>query len=156
MTDKATNPKDAIGSTKLPLHLVPDTVGIFAAMAFAEGASKYGAYNWRIAGVRFSVYVAAMDRHRIRLWNGEWSDPVTGVPHLSSIIACAGIIADARQCGKLIDDRPPACDMAAAIEEAERTAQQVIALNAGKNPRHWTIADTEDDQARAAAQAERA
>lgn len=140
--EKATNPKDAIGSSKLPLHLVPDSVGIYAAMAFAEGASKYGAYNWRIAGVRFSVYIAAMERHRIKLWNGEWADPDTGVPHLSSIIACAGIIADANRCGKLLDDRPPSCDMGAAIAEAERVVAGVLALNANKNPRHWTIADS--------------
>ena len=50
MTTKPTNPKDAIGAAKLPLHLVPDTLRIYAAMAFAEGASKYGAYNWRAAG----------------------------------------------------------------------------------------------------------
>lgn len=112
-------------------------------MAFAEGASKYGAYNWRIACVRFSVYVAAARRHEKKLWNGEWADPATGVPHIASILACWGIIADARACGKLIDDRPPAASMGMLIEEAERTVAGVLALNADKKPRHWTIADGE-------------
>ena len=34
------NPKDEIGAGKLPLHLVPDTLAVYAAMAFTEGALK--------------------------------------------------------------------------------------------------------------------
>lgn len=105
---KLTNPKDAIGSTKLPLHLVPDSLSCFAALAFLEGALKYGQFNWRVAGVRASIYLSAMERH-MRKWKaGEDSDPKTGVPHLASILACAAIILDADVCGKLNDDRPPA------------------------------------------------
>lgn len=138
---KPTNPKDLIGTTKLPLNLVPDTVSIYAAMSFAEGASKYGAYNWRAAGIRFSIYNSALERHRIKLWNGEWADPATGVPHLASIIACAAIIADAKLCGKLVDDRPPRAEMAKLIEESETTIAGVVKMFAGKDPHHWTIAD---------------
>jgi hypothetical protein len=135
---KPTNPKDAIGSTKLPLNLVPDTVGIYAAMAFAEGASKYGAYNWRVAGVRMSIYMAAMRRHQKKLWNGEWADPKTKVPHLASIIACAGIIADAKLCGKLVDDRPPKVDITRLIEEAEAIIRHVVEMNKAYTPHHHT------------------
>jgi hypothetical protein len=138
---KPTNPKDAIGSKKLPLQLVPDTVAIYACMAFAEGASKYGQFNWRSAGVRFSIYYAAMQRHQKKLWNGEWADPETKVPHLSSIIACAGILADAHECGKLTDDRPPRADMPRLIEEAEAIVRHVVSMHADKSPRHYTIAD---------------
>lgn len=138
---KPTNPKDAIGSGKLPLHLVPDSISVAAAMAFAEGASKYGAYNWRAAGVRTSIYVAALRRHLTKFWNGENCDPATGVPHLASVIACAGIILDADLCGKLNDDRPPVADMAAAMAEAEAVIAKVVAMNAGKKPHHWTHAD---------------
>ena len=49
---KASNPKDAIGSRKLMLHVVPSTVDIYAALGFTEGALKYGKFNWRVAGVR--------------------------------------------------------------------------------------------------------
>lgn len=142
MTDsKPTNPKDIIGSTKLPLNLVPDTVAIYAAMSFAEGASKYGAFNWRAAGIRFSIYYAAMQRHQKKLWNGEWADPKTKVPHLASVIACAGIIADARLCGNLVDDRPPPADMDRLIAECEEVVSHVCAMNADKAPHHWTISD---------------
>ena len=89
------NPKDRIGATKLPLTLVPDTLSVFAAMAFAEGASKYGAYNWRIGGARASIYIDAMRRHVAKWWNGEDIDPETGIPHLASAVACLSIILDA-------------------------------------------------------------
>lgn len=132
------NPKDAIGATKLPVGLVPDTVSILAAMAFAEGASKYGAYNWRASSVRMSIYLEAMRRHQMKLWNGEWADKKTTVPHLASIIACAGIIEDARLCGKLVDDRPPAVDLEACIAEAEAIIKHVLQLNAHMHPKNWT------------------
>lgn len=141
MSEKPTNPKDAIGSSKLPLHLVPDSVSIAASMAFAEGASKYGAYNWRAAGVRTSIYVAALRRHLTKFWNGENCDPQTGVPHLASVIACAGIILDAERCGKLNDDRPPFADMGAAIAEAEAVVAALFAMHADKSPHHWTNKD---------------
>lgn len=132
------NPKDAIGATKLPVGLVPDTVSILAAMAFAEGASKYGAYNWRASSVRMSIYLEAMRRHQMKLWNGEWADKKTTVPHLASIIACAGIIEDARLCGKLVDDRPPAVDLESCIAEAEAIIKHVLQLNAHMHPKNWT------------------
>lgn len=135
------NPKDLIGAKKLPVGLVPDTVVILAAQSFAEGASKYGAYNWRVAPVRISIYLEAMRRHQMKLWNGEWCDKKTKVPHLGSIIACAGIIEDARLRGTLIDDRPPVLDIEFAIEEAERTIAHVYELNKDKSPTHWTIAN---------------
>lgn len=138
---KCTNPKDALGATKLPLHLVPDSVSIAAAMSFAEGASKYGAYNWRAAGVRTSIYVSALRRHLTKFWNGEDCDPATNVPHLASIIACAGILLDAEACGKLNDDRPPRADMEAAIAQAEAVVRHVFAMHADRAPHHWTITD---------------
>jgi hypothetical protein len=117
---KPSNPKDAIGATKLPVHLVPTAVVRYAALAHLEGALKYGKFNWRVAGVRMSIYLDAMQRHMQKLTDGEWFDgeslpldPETGepqgtrVPHLGSIIACCGIILDAFECGLLTDDRPP-------------------------------------------------
>jgi len=103
---KPSNPKDAIGSKKLMVHLVPSTAIAYMALAFTEGAVKYGKYNWRVAGVRFSIYLDAMYRHIMKLQNGENKDAVTGVPHLASIMACAAIITDAFHYNKLTDDRP--------------------------------------------------
>lgn len=105
---KPSNPKDAIGSKKLMMHLVPSTMNVYAAMAFTEGALKYGKYNWRVAGVRASIYLDALARHIAKWTNGEECDPDTGVPHLANALACLAIIVDAKVSGMLTDDRPPA------------------------------------------------
>lgn len=147
---KLTNTKDAIGSTKLPLNLVPDTVSLFAALSFAEGASKYGAYNWRSAGVRASIYRAALDRHLKKWWNGEDADPKTGVPHLASVIACAGIILDAGVCGKLTDDRPPRAALGNLIEQMEATVKSLYEMHAHMTPHHHSIQDEAQEEAKVA------
>jgi hypothetical protein len=127
---KATNPKDNAAVDRLPLHFVPDTLNLFAAMAMAEGDSKYIAYNYRVAGVRVSVYVAALRRHLMRYFNGEWADKKTGVPHLASVAACTAILIDGHVVGNIVDDRPPAIDLSAEIAEAERVIAHVYRLNA--------------------------
>lgn len=144
MSDKPTNPKDALAVSKLPLHLVPDTVKIYAALAFAEGAAKYGGYNWRVAGVRASVYRSALERHLAKWWNGEWADEKTGVPHLASIIACAGILLDANAVGKLTDDRPPVAPLGPIIDRMEADVRRVVEMFRQFSPRQFTIADVGD------------
>lgn len=140
---KATNPKDAIGSTKLSYGLVPDTIPTFAALAFTEGATKYGSYNWRVAGVRASIYRDALERHLKKWWNGEEVDPKTGVPHLASVIACAGIILDAALVGKLTDDRPPKAPMSELIDSMESKVAHLKELHKDKHPKHQTELDQE-------------
>ena len=138
-SEKPTNPKDALAVSKLPLHLVPSTLNIFAALAFAEGAAKYGAYNWRAAGVRASVYVSALERHLARWKNGEDVDPKTKVPHLSSALACIGIILDAGLCGKLTDDRPTAAPGTSdLIDRGEDIVAHLLEIFRDRNPRHHT------------------
>lgn len=131
---KESNPKEAFGSTRLPMHMVPDTLGIYAAMAFAEGDSKYIAYNFRIAGVRVTTYVAALRRHLMRYFNGEWADKKTRVPHLASVAACTSILIDGHVSGNIVDDRPPALDLGDCIEEAERIIARVYEMNKAKRP----------------------
>ncbi len=103
---KATNPKDSIGATKLPLSWVPESALVFLAMAFTEGGIKYGPGNWQESGVRVSIYIDAAKRHVAKFMAGEWVDPKTGIPHLASAMACYGIILDADMLNKLTDDRP--------------------------------------------------
>ncbi len=139
---KDTNPKDLVAVTKLDLGLVPDSLVVAAAVAFAEGALKYGRYNWRIAGVRSSVYNAALRRHLSKWWNGENSDPETLVPHLASVIACAGILIDAELADKLTDDRPPTAYLAQQIREAEAVLAHLKALFKDHSPIQYTIYDS--------------
>ena len=142
MDFKPTNPKDALALARAPLHLVPSTMTAYASMAFCEGALKYGAYNWRVAGVSASVYRSAALRHFEKWWNGEWADPITGVPHLASLLATVGIILDAELCGKLTDDRPPAAPVSALLDRTPEMVDRLRALFAGIAPRQYTIADT--------------
>jgi hypothetical protein len=135
---KPSNPKDAQAVHKLPLGLVPGSIKAFAALAFAEGAAKYGAYNWRVAGVRASVYRDALERHLESWWNGEDVDPVTGVPHLASIIACAGILLDAGLVDKLADDRPPQAPLGEAIRAMEGDVARIRALFKDRSPPQFT------------------
>jgi hypothetical protein len=137
------NPKDIISGGKLPLGLVPDTIMIEAAIPFLEGALKYGRYNWRLCGVKASIYRDALQRHLDDWWNGEDVDPVTKVKNLASVIACAGIILDAELCGMLTDDRPPRAPISELIEQYEEQVKFLKEMFKDKNPYHYTIEDSE-------------
>ncbi len=138
---KPTNPKDIVAMKKLSLGLVPDTCDVEVALAFLEGALKYGRYNWRIAGVSTSVYVDAIKRHLAKFWNGQNRDKKTRVKHLASIIACATIIMDAELCLKLNDDRPPAAPLDELIDEADDIVAHLQELFKDHKPHQYTIKD---------------
>jgi hypothetical protein len=142
---KETNPKDFAGSAKLPMDLVPDTIEAEVALAYLEGALKYGRYNWRIAGVRSSIYRSALRRHLAKWWNGENRDQITKVKHLASIIACAGILLDAELCGKLRDDRPPRAPISRVVD-VEPHIEHLKQLFKNYNPKQYTIADGVADE----------
>ena len=139
---KDTNPKDAIGSTKLDMGLIPDSALVELALAFTEGALKYGRFNWRIAGVRASIYHAAIQRHRAKWWNGEDQDSKTRIKHLASIMACCAILIDAEQAGLLTDDRPPLdAALTNQVDTAEAHVRFLKDLLKDFSPHQYTIAD---------------
>ncbi len=131
-----------IAANKLPLSLVPDTMVIYATLGFLEGALKYGRYNWRVAGVRSSIYLDALKRHIADYENGEECDPKTGVPHLANALACIGIIVDAKECGKLTDDRPPVAPVGDLIRKLEQEVVRLKELFKDHRPHQYTIADS--------------
>lgn len=100
------NPKTAIGVSKVPLSLVPPALAHHTALAFADGARKYGPYNWRDKTVSTSVYVDAMKRHIDAYWDGEDISEDAKVHHLGHAAACIAILLDAMSVGKLNDNRP--------------------------------------------------
>ena len=107
---ESTNPKDKIGRTKPPLHLIPGSATVEEAIVMGLGAAKYGPYNWRDHSVAASVYVGALKRHVETWFDGEDIDPESGVSHLAHARACLGILIDAKVNGMLVDDRPkPGC-----------------------------------------------
>jgi len=117
---KDSNPKDRAATNRLDLSLFPDTARVYGALAFTEGDCKYGGYNWRVAGVNASTYIAACGRHLSKWYNGEEADPKTKVPHLANALACIAVIIDATETGKLTDDRPPKVDVAALLNGCEQ------------------------------------
>lgn len=100
------NPKTAMGAKKVPLHLVPPSAKHYLALALENGASKYGAYNWRDKSISVSVYKAALERHMDAFWDGEELAPDSGIHHVAHAMACCALILDAMTIGKLNDDRP--------------------------------------------------
>lgn len=104
---KDTNPKDAIGIRKPPMSTVPWPVLYEVGLAMTEGALKYHRHNYRIAGVRASIYFDAAMRHLASYWEGEDLDPDSGLSHLVKAIASLVVWRDAEMNGKLNDDRPP-------------------------------------------------
>lgn len=124
------NPKTAAGSLKVPLHLVPPSATHYLALAFKDGAAKYGPYNWREKGVSATVYYAAALRHLGAWFDGEDMSRDALVHHLGHVMACCAIVLDAASVGKLNDDRPPH-GAAADLQSGYARALNPVAQNTG-------------------------
>lgn len=147
MDTKPSNPKDAIGSDKLPLDLWPGVATAYGTLGLLDGMFKYGRVNWREVGIRGSIYIAALKRHVDALQEGEDCDPVTGVPHMSYILANAAIYVDAMEAGKLVDDRAmPSGTYRRTIDKLSPFVARLRTLYAKRPaPKHYTIADHKPD-----------
>lgn len=138
---KLTNPKDLVGSRKIPFSVLPMRVLWRVALAMLEGMLKYGRHNYRAEGVRASVYFdAVMARHLTLWWEGEDIDPDSGLSHIDKAIAGLMVLRDSMLEGNWVDDRPPSTTND--IAELNDHAAMLIDKYADKHPRHYTIADT--------------
>ena len=140
-TSKPTNPKDIVGSNKLPLHLWPSTATALGCIGMLNGALKYGRSNFRAIGVRASIYVDACNRHLNAWFEGEECDPDDGVPHMAAALSCLAIIVDAAAAGKLTDDRMTPGGYRANVDALTGHVKRLKELHAGKAPKHYTIED---------------
>lgn len=122
---KDTNPKDGIGIKKAYLSTVPATVLFEVGLAMLEGARKYRRHNYRIAGVRASVYYDACLRHLTQWWEGEDIDPDSGLNHVIKAIACLIVLRDSMKIGNWKDDRPPKVP-AGWMKELNEKAKEII------------------------------
>lgn len=104
---KPTNPKDALAINKAPLSTLPAGPMYEVALAMLEGARKYGRHNYRIMGVKASVYYDAAMGHLTSWWEGEDIDPASGIHHLGKAMACLAVVRDGQMMENWIDDRPP-------------------------------------------------
>lgn len=122
---KDTNPKDAVGIAKVPLFSVlPMRALAGPALALLEGARKYGRHNYRLVGVRASVYVDALGRHIGAWWEGEDIDPDSGLSHVDKAIATLLVLRDSMLQGNWTDDRPPKASLW--VGDANARAKDVI------------------------------
>jgi hypothetical protein len=139
---KPTNPKDAIGSDKMPLHLWPETATVMGCLGLLDGALKYGRANWRNAGVKASIYHDALKRHANALFEGEDIDPDSGLPHEAHLLATLAIMVDAKAAGKWTDDRQYPGGYRKLIDTMTPHVARLKKKHADKAPKHWTIMDT--------------
>lgn len=142
---KPTNPKDAIGSDKLPLHLWPSTATAYGALGLLEGMLKYGRSNYRAIGVRASIYYDAARRHLDAWFEGEDDAPDSGLPHLAHALACLAILVEAKVKGNLTDDRMYPTEYRALVEELTPEVKRLKDKYADKAPKHYTIQDAPVD-----------
>lgn len=103
---KQSNPKDALGIKKVPLHVVPSKPLLEVGLAMMEGGRKYGAHNYRSIGVLMSTYYDAANRHLLAWWEGEDIDPDSGVHHVVKAMASLFVLRDSMHMGNCTDDRP--------------------------------------------------
>lgn len=147
MSDKATNPKDAVGSDKLPLHLWPMSATAYGCIGMVNGMLKYGRSNWREAGIRPSIYVDAAIRHLTDWFEGNEDDPDDGVHNLSAALACIAILVDAIESDNLNDDRNyNGKSWRKARTKMEAHVKRLKELHKGRNPKHWTILDVPPEE----------
>lgn len=149
MITKHSNPKDSVAVRKMPLWLCSPIAKAHWCVAQLAGLIKYGAWNWRIAGVRTSVYISAMHRHLDAYSSGETYDPTDRTRHLGNIMACCAILMEAEAAGKLIDDRGPmVVPMRDTYDELAGTVDHLMEQYADylpgqpKCPKHYTVEDT--------------
>lgn len=143
----STNPKDMVGSNKLPLHLWPVEATAVGCLGLLEGECKYGRNNFIAGqGVVASIYIDAMERHIAEYKSGQNNDPVTGKPTLAGVLASCAILVKAEAHGMLIDDRDYSAVPGAyhnLVEKLTPLVGQIKAMFKDKNPKHYTIADNQ-------------
>jgi len=95
-----------IGMRKAPMSGLPAPVLMECGLVKLHGDLKYGAYNWREAGVRASVYYNAFFRHIEAWYEGEDLDPDSGEHHIAHAITGLMVLRDSQMFGNCVDDRP--------------------------------------------------
>lgn len=133
---KPSNPKDIVGSLKVPFSVLPTPVLAEVALGMMEGALKYGRHNYRAIGVRASIYYDATQRHLTAWWEGEDLDPESRLSHITKAISSLTVLRDSMIRENWTDDRPPATpDMYVKLNEH---AARLVEQYKDRNPKHYT------------------
>ncbi len=100
------NPKAAVGNSKPSLANIPPVALYALGAAMADGAAKYGPFNFRETETDAAVFFNAMMRHLLDWWDGENYANDSAIHHLGHLMAGAAILLDAVHQGNLRDNRP--------------------------------------------------
>lgn len=106
LADRNLKTKAAVG--KPTISDVPPIAFFALGAAMADGAGKYGRFNWRATESTVSVFVDAMARHLLGYYLGEDHASDSKVHHLAHLMAGAAILLDSDLHGVLKDDRDKA------------------------------------------------
>jgi hypothetical protein len=102
---------------------------------------KYGRTNWRAAGIRFSIYYDAINRHLDKWFEGEDIDPDSGLPHLAHAMAGIAILIDGTETGNATDDRMVPGNFIECIERLSPEVERLKEKHKANDPHHYTIID---------------
>jgi hypothetical protein len=138
---KNPNPKDSIGSSKVPMHLWPMEATVLGTLGLLDGAGKYGRSNYLVAPVRASIYYDAAMRHLAKWFSGEETDEDSGIPHLGHVLACCAILVGAQAAGTLIDDRNVKNGFCEFLKQYTPHVKRLQEKHASQSPKHYTIKD---------------
>jgi hypothetical protein len=127
MNTKSSNPKDAIGIEKTPLSVLPAQVLMECGLGLFEGDRKYGRSNYRVAGVRYSVYYDAAMRHLMQWWEGEDIDQDSQLSHVTKAITGLMVLRDAMLNDMAVDDRPPKVGNEEWMRDYNKKTKEIIA-----------------------------
>lgn len=124
----SSNPKQAYGDKKPPLHLIHLIPQLHESAALHSGRLKYGCNNYLESPVEAMTYVGAMLRHIGQWASGERVDPKELVHHLGAVKACCTILMTTEATGMLIDNRPLVHNSSLPVDNrAPATYQQATA-----------------------------
>jgi hypothetical protein len=124
---KDTNPKDSIGIKKTPMSVLPAQVLMECGLGLFEGDRKYGRSNYRVAGVRASVYYDALMRHIMQWWEGEDIDADSGLSHVTKALTSLMVLRDAMMNDMWTDDRPPKVKNEDWLKDYNKKCEEIIA-----------------------------
>lgn len=120
------NPKDEVGVKKVSLHYLPPQVLMEISLGLLEGGLKYGSFNYRVAGVRASVYYDATMRHLMSWWEGQDIDEDSKLSHVTKAISSLMVLRDAMINDMWNDDRPPKVKNQNWIKDYNEKAKEII------------------------------
>ncbi|MHA1288429.1 MAG: dATP/dGTP diphosphohydrolase domain-containing protein [Candidatus Thorarchaeota archaeon] len=123
---KESNPKDTVGSKKVPMHNLPCSVLLEMGLGMLDGACKYGSHNYRAVGVRASVYYDAAMRHLMSWWEGEDIDLDSGISHITKVLTDLVVLRDSMLSGNWVDDRPLRVPGGANISQFNAMAAEIV------------------------------